>query len=155
MTVVYVPVWTKNKGANNVKAILHYFGGHCFMLTLIVVQWAQQCTRPLAWSTGNRLFSAHEENLSTQDKHMDTRINIWFRILTFVLVLRVCANVISDPLKMMFCCWMQRQRLTVCGCKQLIQGLSQHIHHERMWWLAFPVEFFLCLVRRGQIKSRV
>lgn len=42
-----------------------------------------------------------------------------------------------------------RQTLTVSGCKQLIQRLGQHIHHKRMWWLAFPVEFFLCLLRRG------
>lgn len=46
-----------------------------------------------------------------------------------------------------------RQTLTVSGCKQLIQRLGQHIHHKRMWWLAFPVEFFLCLLRRGGKKS--
>lgn len=48
-----------------------------------------------------------------------------------------------------------RQTLTVSGCKQLIQRLGQHIHHKRMWWLAFPVEFFLCLLRRGGGKKSV
>lgn len=46
-----------------------------------------------------------------------------------------------------------RQTLTVSGCKQLVQRLGQHIHHKRMWWLAFPVEFFLCLLRRGGKKK--
>lgn len=47
----------------------------------------------------------------------------------------------------------QGGRLTVGGCKQLVQGLGQHIHHKRMWWLAFPVEFFLCLLRRRRKKQ--
>ena len=45
------------------------------------------------------------------------------------------------------------QLLTVSGCKQLVEGLGQHVHHKGMWWLAFPVEFFLCLLRRT--KKRV
>lgn len=141
---------------NHVKAILYNFGGHCCLLTLIVVQWAQRCTRHLTWNTGNRLFSAHEENLSTQNRHRDTRIktSIW-DFAFWHLCLCYVQNKGHFWSPELFCCWIERQRLTVCGCKQLVQGLSQHIHHERMWWLAFPVEFFLCLVRRGEKKSRV
>lgn len=44
--------------------------------------------------------------------------------------------------------------LAVCGREQLVQSLSQHIHHKRMWWLALPVECFLCLVKRRGKKTQ-
>lgn len=82
----------------------------------------------------------------------DTESMFFFPILFWMAVIQWAANSrLLEIFSSIECPWL----LTVSGCKQLVQCLSQHIHYKGVGRLPLPVEFLLGLRSRKKKHDQI